>query len=72
LILNEIQKNIGILKHTWNVGIGGLRDKKEDILAYSMKHIMTKIENKNGGGERERNLRQKRGELKAGFSKENN
>jgi hypothetical protein len=28
LILNETQKNIAILKHTWNVGLEGLGDKK--------------------------------------------
>jgi len=56
LILNGIQKNLGILKRTWNVGIEGLRDKKEDVLAYSMKHIMMKIENKKRGD----NLSQKR------------
>jgi hypothetical protein len=28
LILNEIEKNVGNLKRTWNVGIEGLRDKK--------------------------------------------
>jgi len=50
LILNEIQKNLGILKRTWNVGIEGLRDKKEDVLAYC-KHIMMKIEIKEKRGE---------------------
>jgi hypothetical protein len=33
LILNEIQKNIAILKHTWNVGLEVLGDKNEDVLA---------------------------------------
>jgi hypothetical protein len=47
MILNELQRNLGILKHTWNVGIEGLRDKKKDVLAYSMKHIMRKIKKKN-------------------------
>ena len=51
-----MQKNIGILKHTWNVGIEGLRYRKEDVLAYPMKHFITKIKNRGGGD----NLRQKR------------
>jgi len=69
LILSEIQKNLGILKRTWNVGIEGLRDKKEDVLAYSMKHITMKIERKKKEG---RQPEPEAGELKAGFSKENN
>jgi len=50
------------------VGIEELRDKKEDVLAYSVKHIMMKIENKKEGRQPEPET----GEMKAGFSKENN
>ena len=66
MILNEIQKNIAILKHTWNVGIEGLWGKKEDVLADSIKHILMKTEK----DRRQRAL--KTDKLKADFSKENN
>jgi hypothetical protein len=48
----------------------GFGIKKEDVLAYLMKHIMMKIEKKNCGGGRQ--PASETGELKAGFSKENN
>jgi hypothetical protein len=66
LILNEIQKNVAVLKHTWNVGIEGLRGKEEDVLGYSARHILMKIEK----GRRQR--ASETDKLKAGFSKGNN
>jgi hypothetical protein len=62
----KYKQNIAILKHTRNVGIEGLRNKTEDVLAYSTKNIMKKIEKE------VRQSTPETDELKAGFSKENN
>jgi len=69
LILNEIEKKVGKLKRTWNVGIEGLRDKKGRCIGLPYEAYYDENWKKMEGG---RQPASETDELKAGFSKENN